>query len=89
MKIVLKPVTAIAVFHCDNDIPIPYKFKYYNEKGNEVIITVGKLLSREKYSDVPGPEYILYDCQSKICGVEKRYTLKYFIEKCQWQLYKI
>lgn len=88
MKIVAKPIKTMVVFEYDNQIPIPCKFKLKEDSGEEIMVTVNRRLGHKK-SKTAGVESIIYECQSVIDGVEKRYELKYIINKCQWQLYKI
>lgn len=89
MKIVKIPITTLVVFEWDKENPIPYKFKYQGRTGKEITVRVSRIMYKEKIIDVPGPKYILYDCQGVLNGIERRYTLKYFFERCQWELYKI
>ena len=90
MKIVAKPIRVLAVFEYQDKErpPIPYKFKMYEDSGEEILVTVDKCFHSAK-SKVGGVESIVYECQSIIRGVEKRYELKYIIPRCTWQLYKI
>lgn len=90
MKIVAIPIKVIAVFDYQDSEkhPIPYKFKMKEDSGEEVIVVVEKCLHSER-SKVGGVESIIYQCQSVIRGIDRRYELKYIIPKCAWQLYKI
>ena len=88
MKIVARPIKTMVVFEYENDVPIPYKFKMREDSGEEIEVKVDNRLSHYK-SRIAGVECIIYECQSIIGGIEKRYELKYVISKCQWQLYKI
>lgn len=88
MKIVAKPIKTIVVFEYGDKPPMPYKFKLKEESGEETVVVVDKCISTYK-SKVAGIESIIYECQSMIHGMEKRYELKYIIPKCAWQLYKI
>ena len=90
MKIVAIPIKVIAVFDYQDSEkhPIPYKFKMREDSGEEILVTVDKRFHSAK-SKIGGVESIVYECQSIIRGVEKRYELKYIIPRCTWQLYKI
>lgn len=90
MKIVARPIKTMVVFEYDDKdkYPQPYKFKMKDEKGDEILVVVDKCMYAYK-SKVGGVESIIYECQSIIDDVEKRYELKYIIPKCTWQLYKI
>ena len=88
MKIVAKPVKTIVVFERDGSFPVPYKFKIEDEEGSVVAVKVKYIHSTYK-SRIAGVESIFYECQSVICGAEKRYELKYIPARNQWQLYKI
>lgn len=87
MKLLQKPVDAMVVFRAENEYPRPYKFKI-EENGEKVTVFVDQVIYSHK-SKVCGAENILYECQSTINGKEKRFELKYFCSKCQWQLYKM
>lgn len=87
MKLINKPVDAMVVFRAEGRHPRPYKFKI-EENGEKVTVFVDHVLSAKK-TKVCGAENILYQCQSTINGVEKRFELKYYCSKCEWQLYKM
>lgn len=88
MKIVAKPIKVLVVFEPKDKPPMPYKFKMEDSSGELITVTVDQLISTVK-SKIVGEECFIYECQSIIRGVEKRYQLKYIIPKCQWVLYKI
>ena len=88
MKIVAKPIKVLVVFEPKGKPPMPYKFKMEDSSGELITVTVDQLISTVK-SKIVGEECFIYECQSIIRGVEKRYQLKYIIPKCQWVLYKI
>lgn len=90
MKIVAKPIKAVVIFEYDdkNKPPMPYKFKVREDSGEEITIVVDRFISVSKSRNA-GEECIIYQCQSEINGIEKRYELKYSIQKCTWQLYKM
>ena len=87
MKLLAKPVDAMVLFNSDGRNPRPYKFKI--EEGGELItIKVDQVIRSEK-TKVCGAENILYQCQSTINGREKRFELKYYCSRNEWQLYKM
>lgn len=88
MKIVAMPIKTIVVFEYDDRPPMPYKFKLRQDSGEEMIVVVDKVITTYK-SKTAGIESIIYECQSIIGGIERRYELKYIIPKCMWQLYKL
>lgn len=90
MKIVAKPIKAVVIFEYDDKKkpPMPYKFKVKEDSGEEITITVDSFISISKSRNA-GEESIIYQCQSVIRGIDRRYELKYSISKCTWQLYKI
>lgn len=88
MKLLAKPVDAMVVFRTDGKHPRPYKFKIEDDNGEKQTIFVDQVISSDK-TKVCGAENILYKCQSTINGVEKRFELKYYCSRCEWQLYKI
>ena len=88
MKIVAKPIKVLVVFEPKDKPPVPCKFKMETSEKELVTVTVDHLISTTK-SKIVGEECYIYECQSVICGIEKRYQLKYIIPRCQWQLHKI
>lgn len=88
MKIVSRAISAIAVFKYDDGTPMPYKFKMVDGSGEEITVKIGNILSHAR-SKIAGIESIVYQCQSIIGDIEKRYELKYIISECKWVLYKI
>ena len=88
MKIVAKPIKTMVVFEYEGKMPIPYKFKFQQDDGSEKIIQIDKRIT--SYTQrIAGIDTIIYECQSLIDGIEKRYKLKYILSQCKWQLYAI
>ena len=88
MKIVAKPIKTMVVFEYEGKMPIPYKFKFQQDDGSEKIIQIDKQIT--SYTQrIAGIDTIIYECQSVIDGIEKRYKLKYILSQCKWQLYAI
>lgn len=88
MKIVAKPIKTMVVFEYEGKMPIPYKFKFQQDDGSEKIIQIDKRIT--SYTQrIAGIDTIIYECQSVIDGIEKRYKLKYILSQCKWQLYAI
>ena len=88
MKIVAKPIKTMVVFEYEGKTPIPYKFKLQMEEGSEKIVRIDKRIT--SYSQkIAGIDTVIYECQSIIDGIEKRYKLKYILSQCKWQLYAI
>ena len=87
MKVVSRPVDAIVVFKGKNK-PLPYKFRYTESDGQSREIMVDRiiLIDEQKFA---GSRSIVYDCQSAIDDYERRYQLKYIVNDCRWELYKI
>ena len=87
MKIVSRPVEAVAVFY-RGEYPEPRKFRYEDRDGVRKTISVDKILESEplRFGSV---EFILYRCQSFVRGRDVRYELKYILKDARWELYKI
>ena len=87
MKIVARPVEAVAVFY-RGEYPEPRKIRYEDWDGVRKTISVDKILESEplRFGSV---EFILYRCQSFVCGRDVRYELKYILRDARWELYKI
>lgn len=85
MKILAKPIRVIACFF-PGKYPIPYKFKI-EEEEERIEVKVEQILLVEEQM-LAGTESIVYTCQSRIHGREKRYDLKYIKKDCRWELYR-
>ena len=88
MKIVARPIKTMVVFEYEGKVPVPYKFKMQMDDGSEQLVHIDKRISSHKQKTA-GIESIIYECQSAIDGIEKRYKLKYILADCRWQLYAI
>lgn len=88
MKIVAKPIKTMVVFEYEGKTPIPYKFKLRLDDGSEKIIRIDKRITSYRQKNA-GIDTLIYECQSVIDGIEKRYKLKYILSDCRWQLYAI
>ena len=88
MKIVAKPIKTMVVFEYEGKTPIPYKFKLQLDDGLEKIIRIDKRITSYRQK-IAGIDTLIYECQSVIDGIEKRYKLKYILSDCRWQLYAI
>ena len=88
MKIVAKPIKTMVVFEYEGRMPIPYKFKLQRDDGSEQLIKIDKRIDSYRQK-IAGIETVIYECQSVIDGIEKRYRLKYILADCRWQLYAI
>ncbi|MCF0150668.1 MAG: hypothetical protein HUJ80_04575 [Firmicutes bacterium] len=87
MRLVARPIDAIVIFR-GGEKPLPYKFRYTDDSGENREITVGKIILIEQVS-IAGARSLVYDCQSLIDDIERRYQLKYMMTECKWILYKI
>ena len=88
MKIVAKPIKTMVVFEYEGRSLVPYKFKIQLGDGSEKTIHIDKRITSYKQR-IAGIDTIIYECQSIIDGIEKRYKLKYILSQCKWQLYAI
>ncbi|MBR0140567.1 MAG: hypothetical protein IJM17_09835 [Firmicutes bacterium] len=87
MKLVARPIDAIVVFK-GSERPLPYKFRYTDDSGEICQIMVGKIICVGE-QQIAGAKSFIYDCQSLIDDVERRYQLRYSVDQCRWQLYKL
>lgn len=87
MKILSLPIDVIVRFK-HKEIPMPYKFRYVDDMGLYREIKVDKIVHSEKIRLV-GIGALVYRCQSIIDDVEMTYELRYIIQDCQWELYKM
>ena len=87
MKVVAKPIDAIVVFR-GRGKPLPYKFRYTESDGERREIIVDRIILVDEQR-IAGSRSLVYDCQSDIDDHERRYQLKYIVNDCRWELYKI
>ena len=87
MKILARPVQAIAVFK-ESKYPMPYRFKYEETDGSMRDVTVDRIyfINEQK---IAGIWSYVYRCQSVMDGQELVYELKYLLDEARWQLYKM
>lgn len=82
MKIIAKPIDVLAVFKAGKK-PQPCRIKIIeNEELLEIPI---EKISNMELSNLAGIPCIIYCCQ----GGGRLFDLKYIINKCEWQLYRI
>jgi len=89
VKILAEPIDAVVTFKADGEgKPRPYKFRYKDKDFNYYEIKIGRIFSVEE-TRIAGIRSLVYKCSSVIRGVEKLYEIKYIINECRWELYKI
>lgn len=89
MKILAEPIDAIVTFKSEGTKPPrPYKFRYKDRESNSHEIRIDKIFNVEEWR-LAGVKSLIYKCSSVICGVEKLYEIRYIIDECRWELYKI
>ena len=88
MKRLNRPVEMVSVFHEDRTYPKPVKFKHKLDSGKMIIISVDKILEEKqhKWGEIITIEY---DCESKIMGQDRRFTLEFTGNRLEWKLVKI
>ena len=82
MKVVAEPVDVVAKF-ITKEKPEPVKFRYQDKE-----IKIAQVIKVEEIREVGFKTY-LYHCQGLISGTERRFELKYRLDNCSWQLFKI
>lgn len=87
MKILAEPIDAVVKFK-GKEKPIPYKFRYSDREEIIHEVKVDKILMSEE-TKLAGIRAYIYLCQSSIDGITKLYELKYLINDCRWELYKM
>lgn len=89
MKILAEPIDAIVTFKAEkNDKPRPYKFRYTDKDSNVYEVKIEKIFQVDEWK-FAGIKSLVYRCSSVICGVEKLYEIRYIIDECRWELYKM
>lgn len=86
MRILAEPIDAIVKFK-GGEKPRPYKFRYLSDDTYHEV-KVDKIIMVEE-ARIAGIRSFKYLCQSEIEGTVKLYELKYLIEDCRWELYKM
>jgi hypothetical protein len=87
MKIVAKDIEVICLFSKYGLRPL--KFKYQENDDSEYkVIKIDKVLSKEMERPCGNVAFI-FDCQSEIDGVARRYQIKYFLEDVRWLLFRM
>ncbi len=87
MKILAEPIDALVMFR-GRDTPRPYKFRYEDADSAIHEIKIDKIIQVEQ-SKKAGIKALVYLCQSEINRQLVLYELKYLIEECRWELYKM
>ena len=87
MKILARPVTAIAVFK-ESKYPMPYRFKFEEGDGAVRDVTVDRILTISEQR-IAGERAYVYRCQSRVGERTISYELKYLLSEAKWQLYKM
>ena len=88
MKILARPIDVYAVFMQENK-PHPIRFRIKKEDSEErTVIKVDKVLSVTDNKNAGKLSYI-YRCSGDINGCRREYELKYRIDECKWELYKM
>ncbi len=72
----------------ESGVITPIKFKLKNEDASCSVIKIDKILFSEK-ERLAGNYMFLYRCKSLIDDVEKIYEIKYELNSCKWQLFKM
>lgn len=87
MKIIAEPIDALVMFR-GNGVPRPYKFRYEDENSLAHEIKIDKVIQVDQTKKA-GIKALVYRCQSEIGNQLMVYELKYLIEECRWELYKM
>lgn len=87
MKVVAKPIEVLSVMDTKGNIT-PLRLKIEKEDESFQVIKIDKIIDRSK-EKLAGNLMIIFNCQSVIDNVEKRYEIKYELNTCKWILFKI
>jgi len=88
MKCVMREIDVIAWFDNEGNIT-PLKLKLPSEGESEAIAIKIDQVVHKTMERFAGNTMIVFECQSMINEVLKRYQIKYEVEKQKWFLYKI
>ena len=87
MKILAEPIDALVMFR-GKDRPRPHKFRYFDRASKVHEVRIDKILQIDEVKTA-GIRALIYRCQSETNGICALYELKYIIEDCRWELYKM
>jgi len=87
VKILAEPIEA-AVWFKAAEKPHPVKFRYNGKDGGLRKVNVDKIICVEEIKTA-GIKAFVYRCQSEMDGNLKIYELKYLVNECRWELYKM
>lgn len=88
MKRLNIPVEMISVFHADCTYPKPVKFKHKLDNGKVITVNVDKILNKKhrKWGEIITVEY---ECESRVMGDDRRFTLDFTGNRLEWKLVRI
>ena len=88
MKRLNEPVEMVSVFHEDRSYPKPVKFKHKLENGKVITVNVDKILNEKhrKWGEIITVEY---ECESRVMGDDRRFTLEFTGNRLEWKLVRI
>jgi len=87
MKIVAKYIEVISSTDLSGIIT-PLRLRLIKDDESLQVIKVDRVITRAQ-EKLAGNRMIVFQCQSIIGNVEKRYELKYELSTCKWMLWKI
>ena len=87
MKVVAKPIEVLSVMDTKGNIT-PLRFKMETEDESYRVIKIDKVIDRTQ-ERLAGNNMMVFNCQSLIENIEKRYEIKYEFNTCKWMLFKI
>ena len=87
MKVVAKPIEVLSVMDTKSNIT-PLRFKMETEDESYRVIKIDKVIDRTQ-ERLAGNYMMVFNCQSLIENIEKRYEIKYEFATCKWILFKI
>ena len=87
VKIVAKPIEVLSVMDTKGNIT-PLRFKMETEDESYRVTKIDKVIDRTQ-ERLAGNNMMVFNCQSLIENIEKRYEIKYEFNTCKWILFKI
>jgi len=87
LKLLAKPIDVLVVCFRHGK-PMPYRFRFTNEYGDEQVIRINKVINISERR-IPGSVSYIYECQSDKGSNSFRYELMYTPASSRWLLYKI
>ena len=87
MRTIAKPIEMINVMGEEGEIR-PIRFKIKDESAESRVVQVENILQTDKAKIAGGLTYT-FRCEITINQIRRLCEIRYYPERCQWQLFKV